>query len=82
MELSCDNPAYRDELSNAVIWDREKYNNASINEIRKDFGENCLSLKWVMMISTPTMTLKQQIGKVLFRQLWRFHTHDEIEREA
>lgn len=51
-------------------------------KFEKIFGENCLLLKWVMMISTPTMTLKQQIGKVLFRQLWRFHTHDEIEREA
>lgn len=42
MELSCKDPTYRDELSNVVVWDREKFNNASIDEIRKDFKRELL----------------------------------------
>ncbi|GAM42341.1 hypothetical protein TCE0_044f16226 [Talaromyces pinophilus] len=42
LELSCKDPAYRDELSNVVVWDREKFNNASIDEIRKDFKRELL----------------------------------------
>ncbi|EED20845.1 hypothetical protein TSTA_080780 [Talaromyces stipitatus ATCC 10500] len=42
MELSCKDPGYRDELSNIVVWDREKFNNASIDEIRKDFRREML----------------------------------------
>lgn len=42
MELSCNDPEYQDELSNTIIWDREKYNNASIDEIRKDFRREML----------------------------------------
>ena len=37
MRLSCKDRAYREALSNIVIWDREKFNNASIDDIRKDF---------------------------------------------
>jgi hypothetical protein len=42
MELSCKDPDYRDELSNIVIWDREKFNNASIDDIWKDFRREML----------------------------------------
>lgn len=42
MELSCEDPDYRDELSNFVVWDREKFNNAPIDEIRKDFKRELL----------------------------------------
>ncbi|KAF3405201.1 hypothetical protein DPV78_003073 [Talaromyces pinophilus] len=45
MELSCNDPAYRDELSNVVVWDQEKFKNVSIDEIRKDFKRELLILE-------------------------------------
>lgn len=42
MELSCKDQAYREELPNVVIWDRDKFNNASFDDIRKDFKRQLL----------------------------------------
>ncbi|GAM39883.1 hypothetical protein TCE0_034r11789 [Talaromyces pinophilus] len=42
IELSYNDLAYRDELSNVVVWDWEKFKNASIDEIRKDFKRELL----------------------------------------
>lgn len=34
--------SYPDSLENTIIWDREKFNNASIDDIRKDFRRELL----------------------------------------
>jgi hypothetical protein len=42
MELGCTDKDYRDELQNIVVWDREKFNQASIDEVRNDFKREML----------------------------------------